>query len=41
MKALEKLEQIESRKSNSEILPFYSALENGVGNLINKEKNEN
>jgi len=40
MKALEKLEQIESRKSNSEILPFYSALENGIGNLISKEKNE-
>ena len=41
MKALEKLEQIESKRSNSEILPFYSALENGVGNLISKEKNEN
>ena len=40
MKALEKLEQIESKKSNNEILPFYSALENGIKNLITKDKNE-
>ena len=41
MKALEKIEQIESNKSESEVLPFYSALENGVKNLIKKEINEN
>ena len=36
MKALEKLEQIESAKSNSQVLPFYSALENGMKKLANE-----
>ena len=40
MKALEKLEQIESKKSNNDVLPFYSALENGIKNLVTKDKNE-
>ena len=40
MKALEKLEQIESKKSNNETLPFYSALENGIRNLVTKNKDE-
>ena len=40
MKALEKIEQIESTKAESEILPFYSALEDGVKNLMKKEINE-
>ena len=40
MKALEKVEQTESKKSENEILPFYSALEDGVKNLMKKEINE-
>ena len=35
-KEKKKLEQIESAKSNSQVLPFYSALENGMKKLANE-----
>lgn len=37
MKALEKLEQIESAKSDDGILPLYSAVENGIKKLVKKD----
>lgn len=40
MKALEKLQQIELNRSENQILPFYSALENGIKNLMVKNQNE-
>ncbi len=43
MKALEKLHQIEINRSENEVLPFYSALENGIKNQnqSNYENHEN
>lgn len=41
MKALEKLHQIEINRSENEVLPFYSALENGIKNLTFKNQNQN
>lgn len=43
MKALEKLHQIEINRSENEVLPFYSALENGIKNQnqLNYENHEN
>ncbi|MBO6127067.1 MAG: terminase small subunit [Clostridia bacterium] len=41
MKALEKLYQIQINRSENEVLPFYSALENGIKNLTFKSQNQN
>lgn len=41
MKALEKLHQIEINRSENEVLPFYSALENGIKNFNFKNQNQN
>ena len=40
MKALEKLQKIESEQSDNDFIPFYSALENSVKNASPPDNNE-